>query len=208
MNRIEYIALLGYSGHAYVVCDALQQTKRKVIGYYDREKKEWDPFNLPYLGREKDLTLNNAPAAAFFPAVGDNRLRHDLLRYIQETGLLIAAGVIHPSASVSESALLEGAALIAMQASVSTFAVIGLGAIINTGAQVDHECNVGAYAHVGPGAILAGNVTIGKGALVGAGATVLPGVQVGEGAIIGAGSVVLRDVPPGATVVGNPAKPI
>lgn len=40
---------------------------------------------------------------------------------------------------------------------------------------------------------------------VGANATVLPGVRIGRGAMIGAGAVVTRDVPPYATVVGNPA---
>ena len=43
------------------------------------------------------------------------------------------------------------------------------------------------------------------GASIGANATLLPGITVGEGALIGAGAVVTRDVPPGVTVVGNPA---
>ena len=46
------------------------------------------------------------------------------------------------------------------------------------------------------------------GASIGGGATVLPGVLIGPGAVVGAGAVVTADVPAGATVVGNPARPI
>lgn len=47
---------------------------------------------------------------------------------------------------------------------------------------------------------------ISDGATIGGGATLLPGIRIGAGALIGAGSVVTEDVPPGATVVGNPAR--
>jgi UDP-2-acetamido-3-amino-2,3-dideoxy-glucuronate N-acetyltransferase len=40
---------------------------------------------------------------------------------------------------------------------------------------------------------------------IGANATILPGLKIGRGAMVGAGAVVTRDVPPYATVVGNPA---
>jgi UDP-2-acetamido-3-amino-2,3-dideoxy-glucuronate N-acetyltransferase len=48
--------------------------------------------------------------------------------------------------------------------------------------------------------------SVGRGASVGTGATILGGVSIGAGATVGAGSVVTRDVPPGATVAGNPAR--
>lgn len=45
-----------------------------------------------------------------------------------------------------------------------------------------------------------------RGASIGSGSTILGGVVIGELAMVGAGSVVTRDVPPRATVAGNPAR--
>ncbi len=49
---------------------------------------------------------------------------------------------------------------------------------------------------------------VGRGASIGSGATILGGVRIGTGATVGAGAVVVDDVEPGATVVGNPARPL
>ncbi len=45
-----------------------------------------------------------------------------------------------------------------------------------------------------------------KFASIGANATILPGLTIGRGAMVGAGAVVTHNVPPNATVVGNPAR--
>jgi UDP-2-acetamido-3-amino-2,3-dideoxy-glucuronate N-acetyltransferase len=47
-----------------------------------------------------------------------------------------------------------------------------------------------------------------RGASIGSGATILGGVQIGARATVGAGAVVVEDVAAGATVVGNPARPL
>lgn len=49
-------------------------------------------------------------------------------------------------------------------------------------------------------------VKLGSDSWVGAGAIIGPGVTVGAGAVIGAGAVVLASVPPGAIVIGSPAR--
>jgi len=51
-------------------------------------------------------------------------------------------------------------------------------------------------------------IIIGKRVWIGANAVILPGVQIGDDVVIGAGSIVTKNVPPGITVVGNPAHPI
>ena len=45
-----------------------------------------------------------------------------------------------------------------------------------------------------------------RGASIGANATLLPGLSIGTAAMVGAGAVVTRNVPPHATVAGNPAR--
>ncbi len=45
-----------------------------------------------------------------------------------------------------------------------------------------------------------------RGAAIGSGVIVLGGVRIGAGATVGAGAVVTSDVPPGATVLGVPAR--
>jgi acetyltransferase-like isoleucine patch superfamily enzyme len=48
--------------------------------------------------------------------------------------------------------------------------------------------------------------TVHSGASIGSNATIHGGIEIGAGALVGAGAVVTRSVPPGATVVGNPAR--
>jgi serine O-acetyltransferase len=50
--------------------------------------------------------------------------------------------------------------------------------------------------------------TLGDNVTVGSGAKLLGPIDVGDGAKIGANTVVIEDVPPGATVVGNPGHPV
>lgn len=75
---------------------------------------------------------------------------------------------------------------------------------------VEHDCVIGDFVTFAPGVKCNGNVHIDDHAYIGAGAVIKqgkPGVPlvIGRGAIVGMGAVVTKSVPPGATVVGNPA---
>ena len=71
---------------------------------------------------------------------------------------------------------------------------------------VEHDCVVGDFVTLAPSAKVHGNVTIGDHAYIGSGAVLRQGLTIGAGAVIGMGAVVTKDVPPGVTVVGNPAR--
>lgn len=51
-------------------------------------------------------------------------------------------------------------------------------------------------------------IEIGRNVWIGGGAIILPGVTIADNAVVGAGAVVTRAVPNGATVAGNPARPL
>lgn len=81
---------------------------------------------------------------------------------------------------------------------------------LNIYAYVAHDCRIGDFVTFAPGVKCNGNVRVDDHAYIGAGAILLPGqpgvpLVIGAGAVVGMGAVVLRSVPPGVTVVGNPA---
>ncbi len=72
----------------------------------------------------------------------------------------------------------------------------------------DHEHGTEPGQPIGVQSLREARVVIENNVWLGAGVVVLKGVTIGEGAVVGAGSVVSRSIPPGARVVGVPARPI
>ena len=78
---------------------------------------------------------------------------------------------------------------------------------------IAHDCVVGDFVTLAPGVQCNGNVVIEDHAYIGAGAVIKQGqpgkpLVIGSGAMVGMGAVVTKSIPPGITVVGNPARPL
>lgn len=74
-----------------------------------------------------------------------------------------------------------------------------------------HDCVVGDFVTFTPRVCCNGYVHIEDHAYIGTGAVLKQGrpgqpLVIGRGAVVGMGAVVTKSVPPGATVVGNPAR--
>jgi serine O-acetyltransferase len=83
----------------------------------------------------------------------------------------------------------------------------GFGSVVQA-ESIGRDCTIHQHVTVGSQLARPGYPRIGDHVLIGAGAIILGAITIGDDAVVGAGAVVTRDVAPGATVVGNPAKPI
>ena len=158
--------------------------------------------------------------------------KHDaLLEY--EDGIRASPWcVVHPTAKIGNRTTIWQFAVICRDVEIGPDSVVGSGVWIGAGVKTGRNCRMQDKAHLTPGMIVGDDVFIGHYVVtcndrhpragnadwtpeppifedscsIGGGAIILPGVRVGRHAVIGAGAVVTRDVPPWATVRGEPAR--
>lgn len=197
--------IFGYSGHSFVVIESALSNNFKVLGYYENEEKNNNPYSLQYLGPDEILkNKTDAGNIPFFIGIGENAIREKIFETFDKR--LSFTNIIDKSANVSFTAQLKEGIYIGKNACVNALSKIGNGTIINTGAIVEHECTVGDFTHVAPGVVLCGNVSIGKRTFIGANTVIKPGIIIGDNVTIGVGSVVTKNISNNTIVYGNPAK--
>lgn len=192
------IAVFGAGGHGKVVVDAIQCNADLALACVVDDHPQPDVAILGHavLGGRDALLARRDAVDGVIVAIGDNRARIEVARWLLQQGFDLAT-VVHPAAVVATSAVVGAGTLLMPGAVVNADARIGANVIINSGAIIEHDCDVGDGVHVAPRAVLCGGAKVGAGTLVGAGAIVLPGVRIGVAMLIKAGTVMARDMEAG-----------
>ncbi len=138
-------------------------------------------------------------------AVADPAARKDIAERCVAAGLGFYSGRAAETVMMDDIEIGEGS-LFSPWTTLTSNIRIGSHFHCNLYSYVEHDCVIGDFVTFAPAVRCNGNVTIGDGAYVGANAVIRQGLTIGAGAVVGMGAVVIRDVPPGATVVGNPAR--
>ncbi|HEU0071328.1 MAG TPA: serine O-acetyltransferase [Alphaproteobacteria bacterium] len=115
-------------------------------------------------------------------------------RWLTQIGRWLTGIEIHPGAQIGRRFFIDH----------------GMGVVIGETAVIGDDVTLYQGVTLGGTSLKGGkrHPTLSNKVIVGAGAQVLGPITVGEGARVGANAVVLKDVPPGATMVGIPARAV
>jgi sugar O-acyltransferase (sialic acid O-acetyltransferase NeuD family) len=192
---VEKIIILGNSGHARSLTDAIErQGKYKIAGYVVNDETE-TKLNYPIIGKDCDLQgiFNSGinKAAMGIGYLGKSDIRERLYIQLKNIGFKLPV-ICDPSAIISENTVIGEGAFIGKGAIVNANARIGNMCIINTGAIVEHDCVVDDFSHIAVGTVLCGGVKVGKSTLIGANSTVIQEINIPDKSIIGAGMTIRK----------------
>lgn len=178
--------------------------------FVDDEPKD-ERVNGQRVYRYEEFLALEAAARYAVLGVADGAVREKL------AARLIRDGVTAWSVQAANTVIMDGV-VVGEGAALSPFVTLGPNVCIgkhfhaNLYSYVEHDCVIGDYVTFAPAVKCNGNIVIEDHAYVGAGAMIKQGVPgrplvIGRGAVVGMGAVVTKSVPPGVTVIENPARP-
>ena len=212
---MKFYGLIGYGGfgrEVMPVADAMLRNQLKIDDYelvFVEKDPEISELN-GYKVLSEDYFLSLAANKYFNIAIADASLSEKVAVKYEGEGVAPFSIIAENSVNLSNNVIAEGS-IICPFSMITADARIGRYFHSNIYSYVAHDCRIGDYVTFAPGVRCNGNVIIEDYAYVGTGAIIkhgLPGkpLVIGRGAVVGMGAVVTKDVPPYATVVGNPAK--
>lgn len=202
------ICIFGAGGFGHELLGPLEaklsgQGSREEIVFVDDETSRTAIY--PVLSLEQVNTGDH-----FIVAIGQGSVREAIERRCLLAGLIPFA-YSGNYVSVGRNVELGEGSVLCDYSSITANARIGRQFQSNIYSYVAHDCIIGDYVTFAPRVCCNGNVHIDDFAYIGTGAIIRNGTPekpllIGKGAIVGMGAVVTKDVPPGAVVLGNPAR--
>jgi acetyltransferase-like isoleucine patch superfamily enzyme len=178
------------------------------------------------LSKHAKVTIGNNPAIQGDVIIGNS---DDGVTVIGDNALIRSGSIIYSNVKIGNNLKTGHNVLIREKSELGDNVLIGTNSVVDgnckigSNVSVQTDAYITAYSNIeddvfiGPRVVTTNDKymvygtkligpTIKKGARIGANATLLPRVVVGTEAVIGSGAVVTKDVPPGVTMVGNPAR--
>lgn len=210
---MDKIIIIGSSGHAKVVVDAIEkQGKYKIVGFIDSFRKiNSKTLDIPVLGNEKDLQniIEKYHIKYAFIAIGDNTVRYKVSEKIKKIAPnLLFCSIIHPNTSIAKDTKIGDGTILMAGAVVNSSSVIGDFCILNTNSSLDHDSKMDNFSSLAPKVSTGGGCHIGNFSAISIGASLKHGITIGANSIIGANSLVLEDIKPNTVSYGTPAKKV
>lgn len=206
------VIIFGAKGIARDALEIFKSNEIVVYGFLDDDKKTHDTSidDVSVLGNTEDhgfLKLIGQKCESFV-ATDDNKLRKELVKYLNDQRKVMPTNAVHKKAIISASSAMGHGNFINAGAIIGPEVEIGQHCIIHSGAIIEAGTKIGDYVQIGAGSVINANVIIEDEAFIGSGANIISGVKIGKSARVGAGSVVIQEVKKKSTVFGNPAKEI
>jgi acetyltransferase EpsM len=184
-----------------------------VIGFLDDDPEIGDFLGLPVLGPISSAIVGNLlsdPSIHFVWTLNSVSNRESFLDRFTKLNIPPErlASVTHPTAVISNLATIGRGVMIHPNVVIGPEVAIGDNVSLYAGVMVGHNSALNDHTYVANNGCVGGHVTMEVGAYAGTNCSIREFVTLGAWSVLGIGSVLLTSIPPYATYVGSPAKPL